>query len=378
MNNNILKQIKLLYVEDDDSIRGILSKGLKRRVKELEVARNGMEGFEKYKSFKPDIIVTDIKMPKMNGLEMSKRIRQLDKLIPIIITSAHGESETLMEAIDIGVNGYILKPIDTDKLFETIVLYSKSKVLENELKNKEKQLFLQSKNAALGEMIHNIAHQWRQPLSIISTSASSMQMNTELGIVDEEQTAKYLDIILTTTQDLSTTIDSFSNTSASNKEEEEYFNLSKTIDDALKNIKSKIEKNNIQIVKNIDDNLSIHNHSNLFLQSIISILLNAIDAFEDLDMENKYIFIDLNIHSNKFIINIKDNAGGIPENIIDNICEPYTTTKHKSSGKGLGLYTTLIMIQNGMNGNIEWKNCNFEYENKQYKGAIFSIILKNN
>ena len=377
MNKNILKQIKLLYVEDDDDIRGVLSKGLKRRVKELETANDGIEGFEKYKSFKPDIIVTDIKMPNMSGLEMSGKIRELDKSIPIIITSAHGESEILIEAIEIGINGYILKPINTDKLFSTVALFAKSKVLEDELKNKDKQLFLQSKNAALGEMINNIAHQWRQPLSVIATSASSIKFNNELGIVDEQATSNCLDMIINATQRLSKTIDYFRDTSASDKEQEEFFNISKIVDHAITNIKSKIEKSNIEIIKNIDNNLTINNYSNLFLQSIISILLNAIDAFEISNTKNRYIFIDLHSGDDKFIIDIKDNAGGIEENIIDSIFEPYTTTKHKSSGKGLGLYSTSIMIQSGMNGTIEGKNIEFEYDDKKYKGALFSITLKN-
>ena len=377
MNNNILKQIRLLYVEDDENIRNVLAKGLKRRVKELEVATNGLDGLKKHKTFKPDIIVTDIKMPKMNGLEMSQKIREIDKSVPIVITSAHSESDTLIKAIDIGVNGYILKPIDKNKLFDTIILYAKSKVLEDELEHKDKQLFLQSKNAALGEMINNIAHQWRQPLSVISTSASSIKFNNELGIVDENCTLTSLNTILSVTQNLSKTIDYFCDNHISNNEQQKYFNMSKIIDNAIANIKSKIDKDNIIIIKNINDDLTINSYPNLFLQSIISILLNTIDAFENSDIQNKYIFIDIDSHNDKFMINIKDNAGGIKEEIIDNIFEPYTTTHHKSSGKGLGLYSTSIMVQNGMDGTIEGKNIEFEYEDKKYKGALFSIILKN-
>lgn len=132
----ILSQIRLLYVEDDESIRSVLGRGLKRRVKEISIAVDGEDGLEKYKSFNPDIIVTDIKMPKMSGLEMSKEIRELDDTTPIIITSAHGESEVLLEAIEIGINGYILKPIEKDKLFDTISSYAKTKVLEEEIEKK--------------------------------------------------------------------------------------------------------------------------------------------------------------------------------------------------------------------------------------------------
>ena len=388
MTNNILKQIKLLYVEDDDSIRGILSKGLKRRVKEIEVAIDGVDGLDKYKSFQPDIIVTDIKMPRMSGLQMSEEIRSLDKSIPIIITSAHGEADTLIESIKIGVNGYILKPIDTEKLFEMIALYAKSRVLENELITKNKQLSLQSKNAALGEMIGNIAHQWRQPLSIISTSASTIQLNHDLGIVDEEGTTKYLEKIISTTQYLSKTIDYFRDIIIPNSEQKDVFNISEVVNNAIVNNSTKIKKNNIEIIKNFDINLTLNSYPNLFLQSITNILKNSIEELADLEIcdkldstycyEKKYIFIDIASDlDNNFIINIKDNAGGIAEDIIDSIFDPYVTTKHKSVGKGMGLHTSLIMVQNGMNGKIEVKNSEFEYKDIKYKGANFSIILQN-
>jgi len=378
MANNILKQIKLLYVEDDENIRTVLSKGLKRRVKEVEVAINGEDGFSKYKSFQPDVIVTDIKMPVMSGLQMSESIRQIDKSIPIIITSAHGESETLIEAIKIGVSGYILKPIDTQKLFDMIAMYAKSRVLEKELEHKNKQLAMQSKNAALGEMISNIAHQWRQPLSIISTSASTMQLNNDLGIVDEEATSKYLDTIIDTTQELSKTIDYFRDVLVPNDGQKELFKISHTVKNIIIALNSKITQNKVEIIADLNCNLSINSYPNLLLQSISNIITNSIEELSSKDIEKKYIFINVGVdHKENFHIKIKDNAGGIDEDIIDNIFDPYTTTKHKSIGKGLGLHKTLVMIQNGMNGTIEVENCEFEYKESTLKGAQFIITLKN-
>ena len=132
--DEILKQIRILYVEDDKDIRTVLSRGIGRKVKEIEVASDGEDGLKKYITFKPDIIITDIKMPNMDGLKMCSEIRKLDKEIPIIVTSAHGESDILLEAIDVGITGYIIKPIDKKKLFNTIHLYGKSIILERELK----------------------------------------------------------------------------------------------------------------------------------------------------------------------------------------------------------------------------------------------------
>ena len=131
-----LARLKVLYVEDDEFIREELSETLEFDVKELYVAKDGLEGLEKFKKFSPDIVISDVKMPKMNGLEMSKKIKQISASTPIIITTAFSDSNYLMEAIKIGVNRYVTKPVDIDKLYEalnelaTIVLHKKEKVLQ--------------------------------------------------------------------------------------------------------------------------------------------------------------------------------------------------------------------------------------------------------
>ena len=114
--NDILKQVRLLYIEDDESIRTILSRGIKRRVKELEVAVDGKDGLEKFKEFKPDIVITDIKMPVMNGLDMIRYIKQINPETPTIITTAHQEPELLLDAVELQVDGYIVKPIAKKEL----------------------------------------------------------------------------------------------------------------------------------------------------------------------------------------------------------------------------------------------------------------------
>ena len=109
--------ISLLYVEDEESIRENMVASLKRRVETLYSAENGKEGLALFKEFRPDLVITDIKMPIMNGLEMIKKIRAINSDTKIIMLSAHSDTKSLLEAIDIGVNGYILKPFQTKKLY---------------------------------------------------------------------------------------------------------------------------------------------------------------------------------------------------------------------------------------------------------------------
>jgi len=112
--------ISILYVEDEENVRAMLSRFLKRFCDELYVAQNGEKGLELYKEHKPDIVISDIKMPKMNGLEMIKEIKSIDSTQLVLLLSAHSDSEYLFEAINLNVDGYVLKPIDLDVVNEKI------------------------------------------------------------------------------------------------------------------------------------------------------------------------------------------------------------------------------------------------------------------
>jgi len=114
--NNLLAKYKVLYVEDDSTHREELKIFLKRRVGKLYLAADGMEGLEIYKQEKPDIIISDLRMPNMDGIELSKEIRKIDKICPIIITTAFSDVETILGAVDVGIDKYVLKPIDTKEL----------------------------------------------------------------------------------------------------------------------------------------------------------------------------------------------------------------------------------------------------------------------
>jgi len=106
--------ITLLYVEDDIGLRETYIDFFQRRVENIIVAENGRQGLEKFKEFHPDIVVTDIRMPIMDGIEMIREIRKIDKDIPIIVTSAFSEPDYLIQAIDLGVTRYLLKPLQRD------------------------------------------------------------------------------------------------------------------------------------------------------------------------------------------------------------------------------------------------------------------------
>jgi len=120
MNNRERKDISVLYVEDDSSTREEVVEILQRRVREVFMARNGSEGLMMFRNHKPDLVVTDIRMPVMDDLKMARAIREKNKGALIIVTTAHSDTSYMLEAIDIGVDQYVVKPVSVDKLAAAI------------------------------------------------------------------------------------------------------------------------------------------------------------------------------------------------------------------------------------------------------------------
>ncbi|CAM3515796.1 response regulator transcription factor [Arcobacter aquimarinus] len=117
---DILKTLKILIVEDEKRLAQLLKEAISDSFYKVVIAKDGVEGLKKYKTFKPDIIITDIMMPKLDGLDMTIKIKEIDSTIPIIILSAHSDKEKLLKAIDVGINKYFIKPFDPDEVIEHI------------------------------------------------------------------------------------------------------------------------------------------------------------------------------------------------------------------------------------------------------------------
>ncbi len=245
--------------------------------------------------------------------------------------------------------------------------------LEEEQKEKDKLLYHKSKMEAMGEMIENIAHQWRQPLSTITTTASGIKLKKEFGILSDENLNEFIDIIVETSQHLSNTIDDFRNFFKQTKEKN-LFKIKNSLKKALNLLSPKFNNKDIKIIENIEE-VEIYSLQNELIHVILNILNNAIDAFDEGNFEKKYIFIDCYEKNDFLNIEIKDNAKGIKDEIIDRIFEPYFTTKHKSQGTGIGLYMSQEIVTKHLNGSIEVEKVNFSYKDKNYLGSKFIIKL---
>jgi len=250
------------------------------------------------------------------------------------------------------------------------------KVIQEIRKNKstQEQLFKSEKMAAMGEMIGNIAHQWRQPLSVISTASTGMLMQKEYGILEDEIFEKSCTAINSNAQYLSKTIDDFRNFIKGDRNKK-IFNLKEDINSFMVLVEGTIKTHNLNMILDIDENIQINGYENELVQCFINIFNNAKDILIENNIENKLIFISTSKDNDKVKIKIKDNAGGISEDVLPKIFEPYFTTKHQNQGTGLGLHMTYKLVVEGMNGTVEAHNVNYLYDDTDYVGAEFVITL---
>lgn len=267
-----------------------------------------------------------------------------------------------------------------------ILIKSKNVIFENkqsiilsiidmsEIKNRENLLIQQSKMASLGEMIGNIAHQWRQPLSLISTAASGMKLQKEFDQLDDITFVETIDNITNTTKFLSQTIDDFQNYLKEDKVKKE-FNVNSSVNKILSMLKGSYKNHDINIILDLNEGLFINSYENELNQAILNILNNAKDALLDIEKTNRYIHIKTHKEAEKIIIEIIDNAGGIKESILNKIFEPYFTTKHKSQGTGLGLYMTHKIITTSMNGEIKITNISHKFNDKFFNNCTNVKII---
>jgi len=243
------------------------------------------------------------------------------------------------------------------------------KVAEEVEKNREKEqkLYEQEKMTQMMEMIGNIAHHWRQPLSIISTATSGMQLQKKYQILNDESFEEATANILQQSEDLSKTIEQF--THYINLEDiQSSFSLEQHLIETLDIVDFTLKNFGIELITDIkQSNVEIYSNKTHISQVLLNIIYNARDILIERNIKTPKVYITLEKIDNNFLISIEDNGGGIKENDLKKVFEPYFTTKHKSIGTGLGLNICYSIVTIQLKGNIFVKNSS--------KGALFTILL---
>ena len=369
-----MDRYNILIVDDENRNIQLLINILKQNKNyNLIFAVDGQQALDRIKEHDFDLILLDIVMEPMDGYEVCKIIKKdsILKKIPIIFLTAKNDEESIKKGFDLGAVDYITKPFFEAELLARVRTHLELKSyrdeLEDEIKLKDKLMFQQSKMATIGEMLENIVHQWKQPLSVLSMISANVKVDHELGMeVDDEKLMNVMDEILSTTHYLSQTMDDFKNFFA--EKEKVVFKPNDLVNKVLNLLNSKLKKG-YNVVRNIED-IEITGLENELAQVFMTIINNSIDALQDID--EKIIMIDINKNSDNFKISIKDNGGGVSQNILTNVFEKYFTTKG-DNGTGIGLYMTKNIINKHFNGTITAHNTNFRYEDNEYCGVEFII-----
>ncbi|AXH10464.1 hypothetical protein CP960_12225 [Malaciobacter halophilus] len=337
----------------------------------IEVLGTKKHEEDKFINYSIKIAFVVILFGSLLTLFLSKKIEMLFKEYKTNIESQKSALKNINATLESKVN-------DKTKQLEKLNLQLKEKVDIEVHKNRKKDqmLFNQSKMASMGEMIGNIAHQWRQPLSTISTAASGMSIKIDYNLATQEELKKDLKSIVDTTLYLSETIEDFRSFFKATKIKKR-FCLEELIKKDLNIMHSSLKNHHIKVFKELEK-IELYTIENELTQAILNILTNAKDALlEKVDntKAKRYIFVKSYKKDEYVYIQIKDNAGGINKKIIDKVFEPYFTTKHQSQGTGIGLYMTREIIVKHLHGEIFAKNVEFKHQDEIYLGACFEIKL---
>jgi len=246
-----------------------------------------------------------------------------------------------------------------NKELENLTVTLKQKVDEEIQKQQDQEQLLiqQSRLASMGEMIGNIAHQWRQPLNSLGLVLQNINFTYQMDELDDVFVNKSITKANLLIQSMSKTIDDFRNFFQPNKEKIT-FSLLESINKALKLIDSTFENNNIKIIVDIKKTTQVYGYPNEFSQSLLNVLSNAKDALLDNKIKDACIVLEVGMQDNFGYVKVQDNAKGVPLEIIESIFDPYFTTKEQNQGTGIGLYMSKIIIEQNMGGHLDVKNIN--------------------
>jgi signal transduction histidine kinase len=363
INDELLKEVKILYVEDDEDVMDGALKFLKRRFTTVYSALNGKEGLEVFKEKNPDIVITDIQMPVMDGLQMAEEIKKISNDTPVIITTAFSDVPYLMKAIELEIDGYIQKPIRHENLFDTICKFAARRKMEDEL-------FKAKKLESIGILAAGIAHDFNNILTPILGHISLAKAE----IAPDDKIYKNLDAAEKASFMAKDLVQRFMVFAKGGEPVKRVISIKELIKDAsqfLPNSKAECEFNIAE------DLWSVEADSGQIFQTVHNVVLNACEAMPDggivsISAENVVIGKkdNLPIEDGMYVkVSVRDRGVGIPENLLPKIFDPYFTTKGMDSRKGTGLgLATAYSIVKRHGGYIS-------VESEAGVGTVFHIYL---
>jgi len=355
-----MDKFKILILDDIEeniySLRLIIEDSFDVKI---YTALNAKDAISLLMSKNVDLILSDIQMPDIDGFQFANYVKSIEKTkdIPIIfITGIFDKDLYKKKGYDLGAVDYILKPIDydlmTSKLKVFIDIFTSKKNSKEELVQANKLLVHNAKMASLGEMIGVISHQLKQPLNVLSLYCHDIKFSYDMNELNQETVDDFALNTKKQIQHMSNTIDSFLSFFSLEKHLTK-INLLKVINSFMDLMKSEISKNNIDLKVDVENN-NIFGVEMELSQVIMNLITNSIQAFNERDILNRVITIKSFKKDENVILSIEDNAGGIDEDNLEKLFDPYFTTKE--TGTGIGLYMVKLVVKNSFKGDLKVEN----------------------
>jgi len=346
-----LKELSLLFVEDQAEERDIFSILIEPLIHKLYTASDGVEGLESYKQNRPDVIITDLNMPVMGGIEFCKEIKSINPECFVIALTAYNESHFMIDAINAGFDAFLLKPIHKKPILSKLKeAYEKIKKAKD-LQLKDQMLLQRSKQVALGEVTLIIAHQWKQPLNALNAVIQNIEQINTKSIKNRDIKA-YIKQANELIAEISQTIDDFREFFKQNKTSQ-ILELEKTVTQILGMVSPLYTKEKIA-VSLYKNSAEIYGPPSELGQCILNLLQNSKDAILERNPTDRWIKLRICKHDNKVCLCVNDSGGGVKEEYLSKIFDPYFTTKN--DGLGIGLYMVKTIIENHFGGSVIAEN----------------------
>ena len=344
--------------------------------------RDGLREFFDYLKSPSTEEATRIHIPLINKDELGDMARQINQNIEIIQANLEQDSKLIEDATNVvedlklgNLNRRLVASGNSDQL--NLLKAVMNEMLDNlelriqqeidERTRQEQLLIQQSKLAAMGNMIGNIAHQWRQPLGEINALLMIIQVRQHFDDFNEAFLTEKIDECNRITAYMSNTISDFQNFFKPSKDKE-IFEINNACERASSIIQASLRYHSIEFSFKAAEEIKVLGYPNEFAQALLNILSNAKDVLTDRQIENPFIHMSVKNGEQYTLIKIEDNGGGIAKEYLERIFEPYFTTKHAKQGTGIGLYMTKMIIENNMNGIVTVRNTEH--------GALFTIKIK--
>lgn len=395
---------KILVIDDEVYIRDSVIGFLEDFGFEVIEAENGQIGIEQFESQHPDLILCDLRMPVMDGLEVLAHVRQKDENTPIIIVSGAGNIADTVEALRLGAWDYIIKPIQdmnvlyyaVNKAFERKQFIAEKYQYQKELEsaNKELQISLETleqardklvqseKMAALGELVAGVAHEINTPVGVGVTAASFLDTKTrefstlyDSGELKRSELENYLQTvqevsnsILINMERAAELISSFKQVAVDqSSEKRRRFNLREYIDEILLSLRPRYKKTSHRINVACAPDIEITSYPGAFSQILNNMIMNSlIHGFKE--MENGEIEIGVTCSTDHIIFEYRDNGRGMDESQREKIFDPFFTTMRGKGGTGLGMSIVFNLVTQTLKGQVDLTS-------EPGKGVVFTMTL---